>query len=129
MSLGGNIPMSITFDAKGQMRIDATIYERAGKVAAVIKKSDFAVLNQAWDRNWDSNAFEVVDSHQHPMFRIDRPQWDVLNLRGVFITDQGAVIVVNDAGLVLNPTSPVGPPATLFKYPSGKYPQARVKQP
>jgi len=85
----GELPLKIYFDNRGNLRVDATIYQSKGEVAAVIKRSNFAVLNVAWDRNWDETAFEIVDERRIPIFQIERPQWNVLSIRGLFISSNG----------------------------------------
>jgi hypothetical protein len=60
------------------------------------------------------------------MFQVSRPEWNAIRLRGLFITSEGAVVVITDSGLVMNPTSPVVPPSRLFKYPGPTHLHERV---
>jgi hypothetical protein len=129
IDLGGEVPLSIHFDENNDLRIDAKVYQGLDKVGAVIKGNDFSILNIAWDRNMDAKAFEIVDEHQIPIFSIERPEWDVLRIRGRFVSSKGDVYEVNDTGIDINPTRPVPPPAKLFKYPSTDHLHERSSAP
>ena len=122
----GDLPLKVYFDKDGDMKIDATIYESRGKVAAVIKSSNFAVINSGWDRNWDPVAFEIVDERQNPIFQIERINWNFLKLRGLLITSEGAVFAITDSALIINPTGQVAPPKRLFQYPGNAHLHQRV---
>lgn len=120
MKFPGEIPLRIWFDDDGEIRVDATVYDKGGRLGALIKANDFAVLNAAWDRNWDGNAFEIVNAMGIPFFQIERPRENLIRIRGVFITSKGFVLVSTNQGLFGNPTRPVPPPEPLFAYPSDK---------
>jgi hypothetical protein len=122
----GDLPLKVYFDKDGDMKIDATIYESRGKVAAVIKSSNFSVINSGWDRNWDPVAFEIVDERQNPVFQIERINWNFLKLRGLLITSAGAVFAITDSALIINPTGQVAPPKRLFQYPGNAHLHQRV---
>ena len=114
----GTIPLRIYFDNRGAMRVDATLYGRDGEVNATIERSNFKIRNPLWDRNWDAIAFELVDEKQVPFFQIERPKENLLKVRGIFRTSQGALLVATDNGIMYNPTTPTPPPQRLFRYPS-----------
>lgn len=120
INLGAPMPLQIYFNEDGEMRIDATIFGRDGKMAAVIKNNDFAVLSKAigWDRNWDASGFEIVDAQKHPFFQIDRLEENALKLGGEFRFPNGFLIVINDQSLAINPTNPIISANPLFAYPS-----------
>lgn len=120
IKFGGDIPLRIFFDEEGELKVDATVYDRTKREAAIIKASDFAVLNARWDRNWDRIGFEIVDENNIPFFQIERPRENLIRIRGVFVTSQGEVIVSTDSGLFGNPTRPVPAPRAIFMYPSSK---------
>jgi hypothetical protein len=126
IKLSGEVPLKIYFDNQQNLRVDATIYQRKDEVAAVIKGSNFAVLNVAWDRNWDATAFEIVDERKIPIFQIERPQWNLLRIRGLFISSDGSIFVVNENELAINPIQPVQPPSRLFEYPSKSHLHQRL---
>lgn len=114
----GDLPRKIFFDKRGELKVDATVYDKNRNVVAVIKASGFAVLNASWDRNWDRTAFEIVDENRIPFFQIERRRPNLIKIRGVFRTSAGAILVGSDSGLVMNPTQPVAAPVPLFRYPS-----------
>ena len=125
----GKVPFTINFDDKNNLQINATVYQSKDTVGAVIKNNDFAVVDTAWDRNWDATAFEIVDEHQIPIFQIDRSSWGVLHIRGTFIAENGNVFFINDREVRITPTGPVEPPLRIFVYPGNAHFHERASVP
>lgn len=118
ISIGGEISIKIFFDKNDNFKVDTTIFDKRGNVAAIIKANDFSILQTRWDRNWDQTAFEIVDENGIPFFQIERPSHNNIRLRGIFRTSNGTVVIAGNEGLYFNPTTPIPAPATLFVYPS-----------
>jgi hypothetical protein len=118
IDIGGHIPVRVFFDRNGDLKVDATIYDKDGSLAAIVKTNDFTILKARWDRNWDQTSFEIVDENRIPFFQIERPQPNNIRLRGIFRTDKGSALVSSNDVLALDPPTPVPAPIALFMYPS-----------
>lgn len=117
--LGGVIPVRF-YLKNGKMQCDVTIWGGVGKAPITVTGNEFEVRT-GWDRNFTSNALEVVNEHGEPVFQMirKRPAHWVVN--GYF-PHPGGLILATDSGTTINPTM-IQPDAIkpLFKYPSWKY--------
>jgi hypothetical protein len=125
----GELPLSIHFDRTGTLLIDASIYDQFGKLSAKVVENNFAIAVPHWDRNWDNEAFEIVDENQIPYLQIQRPEPNVLKFRGVFRDSKGDTFVSTDKRTMLNPTTDVARPERLFVYPSKQHLHERRSTP
>jgi len=91
--------------------IDAKVYDERGTVVLELAKSVITnSLPPGWDVNYASNAMEVVDANQAPVFQMIRDHPGVIRLNGTWYGKRGSVIA---SGRKLAP---------IFKYPYWKYP-------
>jgi pimeloyl-ACP methyl ester carboxylesterase len=91
--------------------IDAKVYDERGTVVLELVKSVITnSLPPGWDVNYASNAMEVVDANQAPVFQMIRDHPGVIRLNGTWYGKRGSVIA---SGRKLAP---------IFKYPYWKYP-------
>ncbi len=119
----GQIPLRIYFNSTGDMKVDCTVYDEDGSVAAKIMGNDFSLINGQWDRNWDSTGFEIINGNGIPFFQIDRPRPNLIKIRGMFITSLGVKLSATDAGVQSRRKDPenLPKPRKLFLYPSSQF--------
>jgi len=123
MKFPGTMPLSIYFNKRGEMKVDATIFDERGNIAAKIKHGEFAVVHPGWDRNWDATGFEIVDAQNRPFFYIERPEPNTIRLLGIFRMSDGSLISINNDSFRYIPkvrvaSTPVVPAVPTFTYPS-----------
>ncbi len=108
LNMDGERPLTV-YIQDGTFYVDTSITDGSGREAIQIRKNGLAVKPSAWDRNFSSNAVEIVDANQRPIFQMIRKRANLIQVAGLFVSPKGAVF---DA-------RPIKP---LFKYPAWKYP-------
>ena len=111
---------------KGKLFADFAIYAGPGVPPVEITRNDFKVRRLGWDRNFDKEALEVVDSNGRPVFQYiyKTPSHLVFN---DYFPFPGGVFVATESGTVMNPSPglPLPPLRRIFKYPGRRYPGQR----
>jgi hypothetical protein len=77
-----------------------------------------------WDRNYDSNTFEMVDDHRLPVMQIHYINPYFVYVQGIFVAPDGAIINAFDWVGVTRPGDQMQISTNRnawFKYPSTKY--------
>jgi len=124
IDFGYDYPIQIRFK-DGRLLISAEIKNQNGETIAKIKDNQWTVNNNkiiARDRNYNSYAFEVVDSELRPVLQVVVQDQNKIYIGGLFYTPNGTVLATPN-GLFINPsdsqiTDNIQP---IFRYPSDKY--------
>ena len=123
----GPIPLTVHFNDKGEMLVNADIYFSDRKVGAKISNNNFYVSIPDWDRNWDESAFEIIDENNKVVFQITRIKENYLKIRGILWTTTGHKYAIADNGIYgskkIQEATPTKP---LFVYPSAANLHRRV---
>ena len=80
-----------------------------------------------WDRNFNSNAFEIVDEQNMPMLQEYYKRPDVVVIRGIFVNNNNGCAVLFShpalyAGFLPKDMTNIPDRKALFKYPSSLHP-------
>lgn len=119
--LDGPIPFEVRVDG-GEFRVRVSVYGGGDAPPIEIDGIQFLVRPPKWDKNYDGNAFEVVNENGDPVFQLicETPYHIVVN--GIFPLPEGNLIWANESGVVFNPSRfEVFHLKPIFKYPSSKY--------
>jgi hypothetical protein len=113
---------------KGKLFVDTSIYGGTQKAPVKITHNEFTLRIPGWDRNFDLNSLEVVNSKKFPVFQFiyQTPYHIIIN--GIFPSPSG-LILANDDGFfpnVLNIRKSFRI-IRLFKYPSNQFLGIREK--
>jgi hypothetical protein len=103
---------------------DVKLWGGNGKPPVEIKDNRFTVRIPTWDRNFSSNAFEVVDQNGRVVLQMIRKSPNSFSIAGIFGGPTGELIAAGDEGILQNPSSEQLANFLLkpiFKYPSWKY--------
>jgi hypothetical protein len=86
-------------------------------------------LPAMWDRNCNSNAFEIVDEKNLPILQVFYKRPDIVVVRGVFATKENVIIAFGNAAqkMILSPDQMLGflpnlQRRALFRYPASLHP-------
>jgi len=123
INVGGMVPVRLHV-TRNVLYCDVTVWGGQGQPAIEIKNNEFSVRPPGWDRNYSTNAVEVVDGAGVPVFQIIRrtPSHYVVN--GYFPFPDGRTILATDQGTTVasgSITIPRDALRPIFKYPSWKY--------
>ena len=123
--LGGFVPVRIHIKDDVPY-CDVTLWGGQRKPPVEVKENEFSVTPSGWDRNFTTNALEVVDEKGVPIFQMIRKTQTHYVANGYFVFP-GGIVVATDKGtsIINNPNRvdvPVGALSPIFKYPSWKYP-------
>ena len=109
----------------GKLVVDASLKDNTILVA-----NEFSKGNTKWDRNFDKDAFEVVDENGTPMLQIVYVTDEQIYINGVFQGRKG-LYFVSPEGLFKTPDKLEDvkgyPLAPIFRYPSNKNQGKRIK--
>jgi hypothetical protein len=85
--------------------------------------NQFALKPPDWERNFNDEAFEVIDNTGRPILQIYYKGENEIVVAGVFKDSQGKLFA-NETGIVIRPQGSEEPPPLkkMFRYPSDKYP-------
>ena len=98
------------------------IYGGQDKPSIEIKHNEFTVRPLGWDRNFDSTAFEVVNSEGVPVFQLIYLTPYRINIYGIFPSPAGLMLANEDVFLQSAPHIPkIFSIRRLFQYPSGTF--------
>jgi hypothetical protein len=118
--LGGFVPVKLAFE-NGILYCDVTLWGGKNSPPVEVKHNNFVVRPAGWDRNFTSNALEVVNERGIPIFQLIRKTPSHYVLMGI-IASSGQVLVGTETEVWHNPPSiPPDYLKPLFKYPSWKY--------
>jgi hypothetical protein len=110
--------------------VDALVFGLStGSPRIQITHNEFSQAPVGWDRNFDDDALEFVDSSGVPVFQlVYRGHSDVF-IRGMF-SSGGMIFLANELGFVQNPSGAQVrefiPPKPIFRYPSVDHQSKRV---
>ncbi len=126
-NFGGYKPIRMYLD-KGKLFVDVSIYGGPGQAPVEVKRNEFTVRVPGWDRNFDSNALEVVNNKKAPVFQlIYRTPYHIV-INGIFPSPAGLMLANDDAFSGNMPSIPKSfRILRLFKYPSNQFPSQREK--
>ncbi len=119
-NLGGHSPVTLYVEG-GMLYADVTIYGGIGKTPIEIVHNEFVVRRPGWDKNYNRDAFEVVDDKLNPIFQFIYKSKTHIIVNGIF-PYPGGLILANDDGVLINPILPTNfSLKRILKYPSSKY--------
>jgi hypothetical protein len=106
----------------GKLYADVTMYDERGTPISLLKGNEFTMSNPSWDRNFNNQAFEIVDGNGSPIFQFIYKTQSQIVIKGIFelpdrllLMDKGVRIV---SGHKVPPDFAI---KRIFKYPSYKY--------
>lgn len=119
-NFGGCSPIAFYFE-NDMLYADVTIYGGTGKTPIEIVHNEFTVRKSGWDKNFNREAFEVVDDKLNPIFQLVYKTKANIVVTGI-ISCPGGLLLVDDDGVTVNPDLPTNfSLKRIFKYPSSKY--------
>ena len=87
-----------------------------------VTNEEFSVRNLFWDRNFSSNALEVVDEKGQVIFQMIRESESKILINGIFPLPDGTFLIADDTDMRRTAKPELPSVKVLFKYPSWKYP-------
>jgi hypothetical protein len=123
--VGFEYPFHVTLkDQRFLFSVD--IEDAKGETVAKIVGNQWAVNNDpiiAYDRNYNSYAFEVIDSNQIPVIQVAFKPQNRVYIGGFFFSPNWTVLLLPNNTSVINPslTDANSSLPRLFKYPSKDY--------
>jgi hypothetical protein len=105
--------------------VDFTTWNGPGEPPIEVKGSEFEVLPEGWDKNSNSNALEVVNTKDAPIFQLIRKSPTHIVVNGLFLFPSGLLLVANSPSTWTNPDPNAIAsllPKAIFKYPAWKFP-------
>lgn len=117
----GYSPVTLYVEGE-QLCADVKIYGGKNKPPIEIVHNDFVVRPLGWDKNFNREAFEVVDTKHNPMFQFIYKSKTHILVNGIFPSG-GGLALASEGHVVFNPILPtMFSLKRIFKYPSSKYP-------
>lgn len=106
-----------------KLLVDIDIKNKNGAIVAKLINNEWVISDEALDRNYDDEHFEVFDKYEDvPVLQIMLLE-NVVVLNGVFYTKEGQKHVATAEGLFINPQEPLKKLISpWFEYPSAEYP-------
>ncbi|MFC2022904.1 hypothetical protein ACFLTL_01935 [Chloroflexota bacterium] len=121
---GANIDMYVK---DGKLYVDADVSDGISDYPIEIRGFSFLVNPENWDKNYDNNAFEVVNQEGKPVFQFILESQYSFILRGVFPIPGGGVVWATESLSVINPSPfEIFSLVPIFKYPSSEFQGERV---
>ena len=119
---GFDYPFSISFN-NGKLYVSAEIRNPDGDKVATIGKNQWGVSSDpviAYDRNYNSYAFEVIDPNQVPILQVEMTPQNRIFVGGVFYSAESIVLAMLNGTTILNPREKEiqSYDQRLFRYPS-----------
>jgi len=121
-------PVSINFD-DNKLSVSALIKNANNETLAQIEDNEWKSLSPdnmlIWDRNYNSYAFEVLDPNQLPAIQVFMGQKNTISFGFSLYTQGTPIFFTVTKGTYMYPSPEQIQEiknATLFKYPSSKYP-------
>ena len=110
---------------EGKLKVSATVRDKDGKIIAIIKGNEWTVPPQAQivDKNFDDNAFEVIDAYNRVVMQVSMVGECAL-LSGVFYKEDGSAAIVANGGVYIAPPGesiPYDILKPIFLYPSDRH--------
>jgi len=108
---------------EGELKVSAFLYDENDNVIARIVSNEWTVNPKfMWDKNFDTEGFEIVDDKLNALLQIEK-HGNVVELRGDFYCN-GIRFFIDDGGIMTNPKEglTIKP---MFRYPAVKYPGER----
>jgi hypothetical protein len=120
--LEGYAPVILSIKG-GVLLYDIKFWGGPGKPPIEVKNNKFTVRVPNWDRNFNANAFEVVDSKNIPILQVIRKTATHIIVNGIFPLPDGLLLPAGPNGAIMGVRA-VPPDFMLqpiFRYPSWKY--------
>jgi len=119
----------------GYIKVSATVRDEDGKYLAGITDNnwDTTIPPTILDKNFDKNAFEVVDSYKKVVLQVNFVG-KYANISGIFYGRNGSAMVLSNGGMEIGPATLIIPDKThniiepIFVYPSKNHLGERVKK-
>ena len=109
-----------------EFKISASLYDKDDNIVVKIESNEWTVNPKyMWDKNFDSNAFEVIDDKGNVEMQIEK-NGTVVMVRGDFYCN-GHRDIIDDNGIFGAKTSDKSMIRPLFRYPSLDHPSERIK--
>jgi hypothetical protein len=105
----------------GQLYADVSIYGGRGLPPIEIKKNKLSNKPEDWDFNSNTNAMEIVNEHQLPIYQFFYKTPSHIVMNGIFPFSDG-YIMGNESGAIVSKLPTAINLKRLFKYPSWKFP-------
>jgi hypothetical protein len=127
--LRGHSPVTVYFE-NGILYANVQIYGGKGKPPIEIIHNEFVVRGSGWDKNFNREAFEVVDDKSRPVFQYIYKKKNHIIVKGIFPFPGGMILAGEGSARMVSDEVLQNDPSILknfvlnkiFKYPSSKYP-------
>ena len=128
---GLSIPIKV-YSENNRLLFDIDIYDNKGRNICSVVRNEWKVYpNGVYDKNSNSNAFEIVDAEQFPIFQIQFKEDNKVEIGGYTISPNGYYNIYNsdrvEGGIDKAKAKTVI--ERLFKYPSSTNQGVREKNP
>ena len=123
---GFRLPISLYADGD-VLYIDTTIPDQEGKPAIELRKNQFTVKHDGWDKNSNKNAFEVINEQHRVVFQIVRESHSNIRVKGAFPVS-GGVVIADDTELRMGHSVNDCNIKPIFRYPAWKHPGKYVDE-
>ncbi len=121
IDVGSGYPIRIRIE-QGKMLVSADIKDAEGRMIAQVIDNKWKINpNNSYDRNFDNNAFEVIDKQKMPALQIAITQENMIYIGGIFNLPTGKATVTPN-GYLWNPSDDQIPESIqrIFVYPGDK---------
>jgi hypothetical protein len=122
---------ALTFDERnfvdvyvkgGKLYADVTVYDESGTPIPLLRQNKFIMGSPSWDRNFNDQAFEVVDANGSPVFQLIYRTQSWIVVKGIFQRSNSVVLADKDVRVISGHKVPSDfSIKRIFKYPSYKY--------
>ena len=119
------LPISLYADGD-VLYADITVAGEDGTPTIELRKNQFTVQHDGWDKNSNKNAIEVINSQSRVVFQLIRESRSSVRLKGAFPIRDG-VVIADDTHLVVGHAANECNIKPIFKYPAWKYPGRYVE--
>jgi hypothetical protein len=129
--MGFDYPFHITLEDQ-KFLVSVDIQNAKGETVAKIVDNQWSVNNDpviAYDKNYNSYAFEVIDSNQIPIIQVIFSPENKMYLGGFFYVPNGTLLLLPNDTTIMNPllSDANSSLPRIFKYPSEEHLGQMVK--
>jgi len=124
----GGTDILYAYVENGKLYVNTILYGDSPFAAVDIKHNEFVVRPSRWDRNFDETALEIVDENLLPRLQLVYKNPHNIVINGIF-KFQGGLILMEETGMTVNPSSINPKFRRIFKYPSRLYQGEELNEP
>jgi hypothetical protein len=112
------------YNENNHLLFDVDIYDSKGRNICSVIRNEYKVCpNGEYDKNSNSNAFEIVNSEQFPIFQIQFKESNQFKVGAYVISPNGHYNIYNYKQVLVRVDKAIAKTKVekIFKYPSSNY--------